>query len=142
MGEVRGALALPTAAGGAARLAVARLVAKGIDPEPILRAAGITRLQIADDDTRVSSVGQTKLLRLVAEALQDDLLGFHMARSCELREAGLVYFVMTSSATFGEALARAERYCSINNESIAMRCLSGSEFHIRHSYVGVPRQST
>ena len=63
---------------------------------------------------------QIKLLELAAEALDDDLLGFHLARDCELRRLGLVYYVLASSETFAEALAKAARYSSIANEGVAL----------------------
>jgi hypothetical protein len=34
---------------------------------------------------------------LAAEELRDDFLGFHLARSFDLREIGLAYYVMASS---------------------------------------------
>jgi hypothetical protein len=129
----------PTAAGGVARLAVARLIADDVDPGPLLHATSIPLAQIADTRSRISAAGQVKLLTLASQALDDDLLGFRLAEHCDLRQAGLVYFVLTSSATFGDALARAERYCSINNESIVIELLHGPELRIRHRYVGVPR---
>jgi AraC-like DNA-binding protein len=129
----------PTAAGGVARLAVARLIADDVDPGPLLHATSIPLAQIADTRSRISAAGQVKLLTLASQALDDDLLGFRLAEHCDLRQAGLVYFVLTSSATFGDALARAGRYCSINNESIVIELLHGPELRIRHRYVGVPR---
>jgi len=140
MAQVKPPLVMPpTAAGGVARLAVARLIADDVDPGPLLHATSIPLAQIADTRSRISAAGQVKLLTLASQALDDDLLGFRLAEHCDLRQAGLVYFVLTSSATFGDALARAERYCSINNESIVIELLHGPELRIRHRYVGVPR---
>jgi AraC-like DNA-binding protein len=49
--------------------------------------------------------------------------------------------VIASSATLGDAFARAERYSGINNEGIVLRCMRASEFAIRYAYVGVPRHA-
>jgi Arabinose-binding domain of AraC transcription regulator, N-term len=53
------------------------------------------------------------LLKLVGEALGDELLGLHLAAEFDPREVGLVYFVLASSGTLADALARAERYTAI-----------------------------
>ena len=63
---------------------------------------------------------QVVFLNLVADALHDDLLGFHLAEEFELRLVDLLYFVFASSATLGEALAQMERYNSIANESMVL----------------------
>jgi AraC-like DNA-binding protein len=131
----------PTAAGGIARLAVARLIANGIDASSIVRLAGLTPSQIEDPHTRIPVEAQIALLNLAADAIQDDVIGFHLAEGCELREAGLLYFVLASSATLGEAMARAERYSTITNDGIVLQCLHGNELCIRFSYAGVPRHT-
>jgi hypothetical protein len=40
-------------------------------------------------------------LDLVAKALGDDLLGFHLAQNFDLRMIGLLYYVLASSETLG-----------------------------------------
>ncbi|KAB0265796.1 AraC family transcriptional regulator [Microvirga brassicacearum] len=124
-----------------ARLAVARAVADGVDLEPVLRKVGISHGQMEDGKARLAAESQINLLNLVAEAIQDDLLGFHLAETFELREIGLLYFVLASSATLGEALARAERYSTIANEGILWQSLESRDFAVRYNYVGVPRHT-
>jgi AraC-like DNA-binding protein len=131
----------PNAGGVMARLAVARLVAAGIDPAPFLRRAELTVIQIGDTNAHVAADSQVILLNLAANALDDDLLGFHLAEEFELRLVDLLYFVLASSATLGEALAQIERYNSIANESMVLSREQGSELKIRFSYVGVPRHA-
>jgi hypothetical protein len=88
---------IPSATGGIARLACARLRELGKDVKAILSKAGL-RLEEADDPTaRLEVRTQIKILELAAEELRDDLLGFHLARSFDLREIGLVYYVIASS---------------------------------------------
>ena len=130
---------LPRAAGVMTRHAVARTRAAGIDPDPLLRAAGLTPEEVDDRQARLGVRQQVELLVLAAEALGDDLLGCHLAEDCDLREMGLLHFVMASSATLGEALERAERYSTIINEGICLRCVRGSDLAVRFTYVGVPR---
>src|SRR5688500_18534128 len=100
----------PSATGGIARLAAARVTEAGLDLNRLLHKAGLTASQIQDRQARVAVADQISFLNLVAEALPDDLLGFHLAEAFEPREIGLLYFVLASSATLGEAMDRAERY--------------------------------
>ena len=53
-----------------------------------------------------------------AIALKDDCIGFTMAGDFDLREIGLLYYVMASSQTLGEALKRLARYSKVTNEAL------------------------
>jgi AraC-like DNA-binding protein len=131
---------LPSAAGSISRLLTARLRAAGIAPKPLLTRAGLTLAQIEDRKARVAVQSQIKFLELAAEALGDDLLGFHLARECELRELGLLYYVLSSSETLAEALGKAVRYSGIVNEGVSMRIRRGRETGIGFHYVNVERR--
>ena len=48
---------------------------------------------------------------------------------------------LASSDMLGDALRRAERYGSIGNEAVAIKCVEGKEIAIIFSYVGVARHS-
>ena len=87
----------------------------GIDVAPLMVKAGVTRKQVEDDSVRLAVKGQIKFVQLVADALHDDFLGFHLARDGDLREGGLLYYVMNSSDLLGDALRRTERYSTIVN---------------------------
>ena len=65
----------------------------------------------------VKARDQIDFLNLVAVALDDDFLGARLALLPDLREAGLIHYVIASSATLAEALQRAARYGTIVNES-------------------------
>jgi AraC-like DNA-binding protein len=81
-----------------------------------------------------------RFIQLVAEALNDDFLGFHLARDFDLRRIGLLHYVFGSSEMLGEALQRTARYCRIVNESIAMKYLERGEVGIGFTFVGVARR--
>jgi AraC-like DNA-binding protein len=132
---------LPTAIGGIARLANARLRAAGINPEPLLEKAGLSVEQIEDRSARLSVQRQIRFLDLAAGAVQDELLGFHLAKTCDLRELGLLYYVAASSQTLGEGLRRLARYTSISNEGLCVQYFEGKKVRIIVDYVGVPRHS-
>jgi AraC-like DNA-binding protein len=131
--------ALPSAIGVIARLAYARAKEAGADTDLLLKNAGITRAQIEDPAIRLNVRDQIRFLNLAADALQDDLLGYHLARSSELREMGLLYYVAASSDTLSHALQHAARYSAIVNEGVALQFGSNGEAGITFRYIGVSR---
>jgi AraC-like DNA-binding protein len=108
---------------------------------PLLAKAGLTNQQIEDRSARLKVQSQIRLLDLAATALQDDFLGFHLARNFDLREIGLLYYVLASSERLLDSMQRAERYSTITNEGISLRVRDGKDFSIIFSYVGVERHS-
>jgi AraC-like DNA-binding protein len=131
---------LPSATGSIARLVTARLREAKIPPKPLLTQVGLTLAQIDNSEARVSVQSQIRLLELAAVALDDDLLGFRLARDCELRQLGLIYYVLASSETLAEALANAARYSSIANEGVALGLRDGDTTAIGLRYVNVERR--
>jgi AraC-like DNA-binding protein len=131
--------ALPTATGLIAREAYARARKAKIELAPLLKEAGLTGQQIEDQDSRITVRAQIKFLNVVANALQDPLLGFHIAQTAELRKLGLLYYVGASSETLGEVLQRAARYTSTANEGLSLKCRVGPDISIELGYVGVAR---
>jgi len=114
----------------------------GIDVAPLMVKAGVTRKQIEDDSVRLAVKGQIKFVELVADALDDDLLGFHLACDYDLREIGLLYYVWNSSNLLGDAFRRAERYSSIVNEAVSLRVRgNGNDIALTSTYVGIKRLS-
>jgi AraC-like DNA-binding protein len=76
----------------------------------------------------------------VAKALGDDLLGFHLSQNFDLRMIGLLYYVLASSETLGEALGRVARYSSIVNEGFRVTVREGREIDVILESVGIPRR--
>ena len=132
---------IPTAQGGLSRLAIARLKSAGVPVAPLLRRVGLTPELIADPEERLSVRSQIALLDEAAIALQDDCLGFTLARDFDLRALGLLYYVMASSQTLGDALKRVARYSQTTNEALVVRYREGNRLIISLSYSGVPRHS-
>ncbi len=87
----------------------------------MLAKLGLTREEIRDPAIRLEVQTQIKLLELAAEELQDECLGFRLARDFDLRKIGLVYYVIASSGQLADALENAERYSQINNEGVRLR---------------------
>jgi AraC-like DNA-binding protein len=133
--------ALPSATGGIARLAHARAQRAGIELGPLLKKAGLADQRIKDRGSRLPVQQQIHFLNLVADALHDEFLGFHLAQLCDLRELGLLFYVAASSETLGDALQRVARYSSITNEGISLKCVEGDGTRMVFDYVGVSRHS-
>jgi AraC-like DNA-binding protein len=131
--------AILTATGTATRLAYERAQATGIELEPLLKKAGLTKRQVEDVDIRLDAQCQIMFLNLAANALQDKYLGFHLGQLAELRYLGLLYYVAASSDTLGGALRRVARYVSMTNESMAMNYVEGKDIRIVINCVGVSR---
>src|SRR6516165_5829832 len=131
----------PSATGTIARLAYARAKKAGIALPPLLSQSGLTIAQIENRHLRLKATSQITFLGLVADALPDDLLGFHLAHDFDLREIGLLYYVMASSEMLDEALRRAARYSRIVNEGMSAELLTGRSTTFRLKYVGVARHS-
>jgi AraC-like DNA-binding protein len=132
---------MPSATGGIARLVCASLREAGIPLYPLLSKAELTVEQIDDRSIRVNARSQIRLLELAADALQDDLLGFHLARGYDLREIGLVYYVLASAGMLGDALDRVVRYSGIANEGVELKFRPTREVSIGIHHVGVKRLS-
>jgi AraC-like DNA-binding protein len=126
-------------AGGMTRLAYARAKAAGIALDPLLRRTGLTRQQIENPQNVIRVRDQIKFLNLLAIILEDDLLGFHLAQTSDLRDLGLLYYVFASSEVLIDALQRAERYSSIVNEGVSLKCIDGRALRISFHSVGVSR---
>jgi AraC-like DNA-binding protein len=132
---------IPSATGGIARLACARLRELGKDVKAVLSKAGLRLEEVADPTVRLEVRTQIKFLEFAAEELRDDFLGFHLARSFDLREIGLAYYVMASSEQLADALRNAEHYSRINTDGVRLRFKLDGTADIAIDYVNVDRGS-
>src|SRR5215467_10162520 len=130
---------VPRTVGDIARLAYSHALSNGANADVLLPKAGLSHEQIDDPDALLEVQSQIKFLNLVAEALNDEFLGFHLAQNFDLRTVGLLHYVLASSATLDEAMKRAARYSSIVNEGIRLVYLERKEFGISVEYIGVSR---
>jgi AraC-like DNA-binding protein len=132
---------VPTTPGAITRLACARAREAGIALEPLLQKAGLTVRQAEDLAVRLPVRAQIRFLELASTALEDEFLGFHLAQSFDLREIGLVYYVLASSARLHEALQRVARYSTTVNDGISLKCYERNDVAVLFRYVGVARHS-
>jgi AraC-like DNA-binding protein len=131
----------PETGGLATRLAAQRLKRAGIALDPLLKRARLTAAQIDKPDAPISVESQIAFLELAANALNDEFLGFRLALDSDLRQIGLLYYVMASSGTLGEALERAQRYSSLANAGVVMSCAAAKGLMTNFRFAGVSRHS-
>ena len=132
---------IPSANGVLVRLVSARITEVGIELKPLLKKCGLTVQQVKDRAARVDAENQSRFINLAAQVLGDNFLGFNLARSFDLREMGLAYYVLASAETLGEAFPRAARYSRIVNEGIVIRYAIGKQITLALDYIGIARHS-
>ena len=59
----------------------------------------------------------------------------------DLRQVGLLHYVAASSETLGDAMDRVQRYSSIANAGLVLKCSGDRNFTIALRYAGVARHS-
>ncbi len=133
--------ALRRCGGLLSRLAYERGRKEGIDVEVLVRQAHLTPREIKNKDTQVAVQNQIKFVELIATATSDPLLGFHLANSYDLRQIGLLYYVIASAETMLGSLLRAARYSAVANDGIDLKVDNGNLLRVRLHYSGVARHS-
>jgi len=123
------------------RLAYERGRKEGVDVEALLRQAHLTPREIKNKDIPLGVKNQIKFVDLVANATSDPLLGFRLAYSFDLREIGLLYYVIASAETLLGSLQRVARYSDVANEGIDLEVKKGEVLRLRLHYSGVARHS-
>jgi AraC-like DNA-binding protein len=129
----------PMASGGLVRLACVFAVKENLEVGPLLKKAGLTPQHVDNPTFPLNVKSQIMFLNLLAESARDELLGFHLAQTFDLREIGMLYYVMASSDTLGDALQRATRYSRIVNEGMQLKYLENERLTIRFEYIDVAR---
>ena len=104
--------------GVAARETLRYLERRGIDTEPALLGAGISRSQLSQDDIGLSVASQYRFLELAAAEADDSLLGLHVAAEMDVRAVGILFYLTGSSRTVSEALENLTRYSQTTNEAL------------------------
>jgi AraC-like DNA-binding protein len=135
-----GAVTVPTATGGIARLAYEEAKQGRLNFGALLKDAKLTVQQVSDDNHRVPVKSQIRFLNLVAAILRKDFLGIHLAQKVDLREVGLLYYVLASSQNLGDALRSVARYRTLNNEGVRLIYRQHQETaSITFEHVGISR---
>src|SRR4249920_576324 len=123
------------------RLAYERGLKEGVDVDALLRQAHLTPREIKNKDIPLGVQNQIKFVDLVANATSDPLLGFRLAYSFDLREIGLLYYVIASAENLLGSLLRVARYSDVANEGVDLEIKKGELLRVRLHYSGVARHS-
>src|SRR5829696_6044014 len=92
--------------------------AEGLNREALIEAAGLRGVDLSDGDSRVSTSTQVALWQLLAKGISDPGFGVRMGASVNIREAGLLGYVMQYSETLEAALGRLVRYGRVLNDAV------------------------
>src|SRR5215469_17225202 len=106
--------------GVAAHETLSYLDRRGIDAEPALVGAGISRRQLSQDDIVVPAASQYRFLELAAAEANDQLLGLHVAADMDLRSIGILFYLTGSARTVSEALANLARYSATTTQALVV----------------------
>ena len=74
------------------RLACERAKQQGVEVDLLMRKAGLTHQQIDDPHARLPVKSQIRFVELVAKALDDEYLGFHLAQKFFAWEACFITY--------------------------------------------------
>jgi AraC-like DNA-binding protein len=123
------------------RVAYARVKQMGVDASGLLQHAGLTVTEIEAQEAWLSVAGQIRFVDLVANAIGDPDLGFHLAKDFDLRQLEFLYYIASSADTLGNALLRLERYSVLVNEGVLLHVKKGKSVRVGFRYVGVSRHT-
>jgi AraC-like DNA-binding protein len=138
MGAIR--QALPTVTGFAVKCAIATLRQRNVDPGPLLHRAGLSEDDLDHRQRRLSATAQGEFVEYAALALKDPVFGLHLAEQSNPREAGLLFYAVSSAENVGEALTLLMHYCRIVNESVRLKLTREPEgMLVEASFSGISR---
>lgn len=92
----------------------------GVNAQPLLRAAGLTRAMLADPDQRIPAERCAALLEAAAQTAACPTFGLRMAESRQLADFGVMSLLISQQPTLRDALETIIRYRHLVNESVAI----------------------
>jgi AraC-like DNA-binding protein len=107
-----------------------RAAAEGMNRQALVEAAGLRDVDLTDGDSRVPVSAQAALWRLIAKGIPDPGFAVRAGASMKVREAGLLGYVMSYSATLGDALRRLVRYSHILTDAVEFRLEPPQRRHV------------
>lgn len=107
--------------------------ARGVDPQALLRAAGISGEALADPDARLPRAAELRLWTQAAALTGDEHFGVHLCEQLTVDGLGPLGFAVRSSATLGDAYQRVIRYLRLLVHGPALELeLDGELARLRH----------
>src|SRR5688572_16836471 len=92
----------------------------GLNPHPLLDAAGLSRTMLADPDRRIPAAAAVRLLEDSARQTGSETFGLRMAESRQLSDFGVVSLLLMHQPTLRDALAATMKYRHLVNELLAI----------------------
>lgn len=89
----------------------------GLNRETVLRVAGLDSAELLDPDARIKLRKVMAIWRQVLEAVPDPDFGVRLGARMQVRNIGLLGFLMMNSSTLGVALERLARFGRILDEA-------------------------
>lgn len=123
-----------------AREAFAHARARGRPVRALAMQAKLSLKLLEDPGRRMPVQGQIRFLNLVAEAVDDDALGLHLAMRFDARRSGLYYYVLASAPNLRTMLERSARFTTLVNEGLSQEFVEGRRVGLVMKYRGVRRQ--
>src|SRR5258708_5252407 len=97
---------------------VARRV--GLEPERMIRAAGLNPAHLGDPDLRIPVAAVVALLEDSARLSECDTFGLQMAESWRMSDFGAISLLLAPQGRLRDALAATIRYRHLLNDSVSL----------------------
>ncbi|HEY5804826.1 MAG TPA: AraC family transcriptional regulator [Lysobacter sp.] len=111
----------------------------GLNPQPLLRAAGLSRTMLSDPERRIPAAAAVKLLEDSSVQADCDTFGLRMAESRQLSDFGVVSLLLIHQPTLRDALMTTMKYRHLLNELLAIHVEErGRTVVIREEFVPGP----
>ncbi|QSX77516.1 AraC family transcriptional regulator [Agrilutibacter solisilvae] len=91
-----------------------------LNPQPLLRAAGLSRTMLTDPERRIPASAVLRLLEDSARQSGCDTFGLRMAESRQLSDFGVVSLLLIHQPTLRDALVTTMKYRHLLNELLAI----------------------
>lgn len=115
----------------------------GLNPQPLLSKAGISRSQLADPEHRIPAAITLALLEESAQSSDCITFGLRMAESRQLADFGAVSLLLSHQSTLRDALNAVVEYEYLLNEALAISIEdAGSTVILREEVVTDPPMSS
>jgi AraC-like DNA-binding protein len=108
----------------------------GLNPQPLLNAAGLSRSMLADPERRIPAAAAVRLLEDSARQSGCETFGLRMAESRQLSDFGVASLLLIHQPTLRDALVATMKYRHLLNELLAIHVEeSGRTVVIREEFV-------
>jgi len=93
----------------------------GVDPQALMQGTGLSQAQLDEPQARVSRLLFSQLVERALAQTGEPGLGFYYGLQLKLSSHGVVGLAAMASATLGDAVAIAERFCALRAPYLGLR---------------------